>query len=118
MNKKSKITYKVEEYSSDGISFIKITALKKYFSVTLADLGASIYDVFFLQRRMTLTPKYISILRRQISIMERLLDVSPIALKTPKLSSMVSPTTLIQTMVKILSMAEEMAFLRVILNIK
>ena len=58
------IKYKIEEYESGGLSFIKVTAEKMYFNVTLCDLGASIYELFFYQRRMTLTPKYISDFKR------------------------------------------------------
>ncbi len=54
------ILYKVEHFDDAGCHFIKITAQKAYFNVTLCDLGASIYEVFFNQRRMTLTPKYTS----------------------------------------------------------
>lgn len=64
MDKEKLISYKIEEYDKAGISFIKITAEKMYFNVTLADLGASIYEVFFNQKRMTLTPKYPSDFKR------------------------------------------------------
>ena len=62
--KKNRFEYEVTTSEVDGLTFIKVKAVKGYFHVTFCDLGASIYDVFFLQRRMTLTPKFTSDFKR------------------------------------------------------
>ncbi len=64
-NKKpNNFKYEVEKSEVEGLTLIKVKAVKGYFHVTLCDLGASIYDVFFLQRRMTLTPRFYSTFKR------------------------------------------------------
>ncbi|MCR5505987.1 MAG: hypothetical protein K6F07_03240 [Bacilli bacterium] len=55
---KTNINYKVEKSEIEGMTFLKVIAEKCYFNVTLCDLGASIYEVFFNQKRMTLTPRF------------------------------------------------------------
>ena len=52
-------SFKHEIFTKDGVTFIKVQKGTN-FSVTFADLGASLYEIYYKNKLMTLTPKYIN----------------------------------------------------------